>query len=191
MASPVGHLLVGYGIGRVGGGQVALDGWLVGICALLAVAPDFDFVLGILQGQPALHHQGVSHSLGFAVLVSGFAAIAVGSIRGDAWRLWPIFFAAYVSHLAIDLFGPDGRPPIGIPLLWPFADTPFLSPITLLPGMHHAASSDVSNDQWLAAILSWANARALLLELVFAVPFVAISEQLARRRRRRLPGRSH
>jgi len=37
--------------------------------AFMAVAPDLDFIPGIIVGKPTLYQQGLSHSLGFAVLI--------------------------------------------------------------------------------------------------------------------------
>ena len=56
--------------------------------------------------QPALYHQGISHSLGFAVLVSFLLAFFYGGGRAT-WSLGGLFFLAYGSHLFIDVLGPD------------------------------------------------------------------------------------
>lgn len=174
MASPVGHALAGYGIGRIGerGGKPAL--WIG--CVALAVAPDLDFVPGLFAGQPALHHQGVSHSLSVALAVSLVAALALCRGRHLLLRRWAIFFAAYASHLAIDLFGPDARPPIGIPLFWPWSDAAYLSPVALLPGIQHAHSTATPTAEWIASILSWDNVKAILIEVAVVAPLLLLGE---------------
>jgi membrane-bound metal-dependent hydrolase YbcI (DUF457 family) len=183
MASPLGHALAGYAVGRAGGAPGAADLRLCAVCAVLAVAPDLDFAPGILLGRPALYHQGLSHSLAFAALAGTVAALALGDERLGFRRLWAVCAAAYGSHLLIDWLGRDLRPPAGIPLLWPFSDQAFLSPVALLPGIDHAATSDVSNGEWLAAIFSLGNARALALELGLGAALIALATLWAGRAR--------
>ena len=130
MASPLGHLLAGLALGRAfddssGRGALALS---IG-CVALALAPDLDFLPGLLQGQPALYHQGPSHSLVVGLALSLGAALLIGRGRRQLLRTWLLLFAAFGSHLAIDSLGPDRRPPIGMPLLWPFCDTTWLAPV--------------------------------------------------------------
>jgi membrane-bound metal-dependent hydrolase YbcI (DUF457 family) len=117
MASPVGHGLLGYGIGRLGESDAGPTGpLLLATCAVFAIAPDLDFLPGIAMGQPALHHQGISHSLIVGLGLSLAAALLLWRGATQWRRAWALLFAAYSSHLVFDLFGPDGRPPIGIPL---------------------------------------------------------------------------
>ena len=82
----------------------------------MANAPDLDFLPGILIGQPALYHQGLTHSLGFAVMASlGIAGIF--SFKKKMFSVvFKVCFLSYASHLVIDIFGPDGRLPYGVPL---------------------------------------------------------------------------
>ena len=186
MASPIGHGLVGLAIGRLGQGEAGLAGPLfLATCAVFAIAPDLDFLPGIAVGQPALHHQGVSHSLLVGLGLSLAAAWLLW--RGDAvWRrAWAVLFAAYASHLVVDLFGPDGRPPIGIPLFWPLSGATILAPLTLLPGIEHASSTSTSTERWLSSVVSWANAGAIAVELVVAAPLLLAAELRQRRRRTR------
>jgi len=186
MASPLGHGLVGYGIGRLGEGDAGPAGpLLLGACAVFAIAPDLDFLPGIAMGQPALHHQGISHSLIAGLGLSLAAALLIWREAAHWRRAWALLFAAYSSHLIFDLFGPDGRPPIGIPLFWPLSDATFLSPVTLLPGIDHAASTSTSMDQWLGTVASWVNAKAVAVELAVAAPLLIIAELRQRRREAR------
>ena len=180
MATPLGHGLVGYAIGLAasrgrGGGWIPL-----GAGALVAIAPDLDFLPGLLQGKPALYHQGATHSLLVGLLVA-LAAALVG-IRG--WERRAVFllvFAAWGSHLLLDLFGPDRRLPYGIPLLWPLSAEHVLSPYPLLPGMRHAGRTDADTTEWLAGIFSRYNVIALAVEMAVVSPFVLIARRRAGR----------
>jgi inner membrane protein len=183
MASPIGHGLVGLGIGRLCQGDAGPTGpLLLAACIVFAIAPDLDFLPGIAAGQPALHHQGASHSVFVGLGLSVIAALLCWRGRVLRLRAAAALFAAYASHLVIDLFGPDRRPPIGIPLFWPVSDATFLSPLTLLPGIQHASATSTRVGPWLDAVLSWVNFRAIAVEIAVAAPLLLIAE-LRRRRR--------
>jgi membrane-bound metal-dependent hydrolase YbcI (DUF457 family) len=190
VASPVGHGLIGLAVGSLAtSGKPPRDHHrAAALCAVLAISPDFDFLPGILVGQPALYHQGVSHSLGFAGAV-GLLGAAV--LRPAGWkeftRLWVACAAAYASHMFVDLFSPDERPPYGVPLFWPFADGYWLSPVPLLPGIRHSASTATPTGEWLASVFSWTNVRAIGVELMVASPLLLLA---ALRRRRSWGGLS-
>lgn len=41
------------------------------VCAvILSIAPDSDFLSGLLVGEPALYHQGINRSLSFAFVLA-------------------------------------------------------------------------------------------------------------------------
>jgi inner membrane protein len=188
VATPVGHLLGGHIAYRLAG--AAIPGAGAGIrglglwCAFAAVAADLDFLPGILLGRPALHHQGASHSIVAAALASGIlAVIAVRGRRGLA-AAWLALFLAYSSHLALDLVGPDRRPPYGLPLLWPLSSETFLSPVPLLPGVSHAGRTGAETGEWISRILRPQNAVAVLWEIAALGPLALLVERVARVRRR-------
>ena len=183
MASPIGHALAGYAVGRLGEGSEAPGGRLfLPVCAFLAVAPDLDFLPGLLVGQPSLHHQGASHSLVAAAVVGGVAALLLVRERSLRPRAWAVFGAAYASHLLMDFLGPDGRPPIGLPLLWPLSDATWLAPVAVLPGIHHSVTGQEGVGEWLAMVLSPVNLRAIAAELVLVGPVLFVAEWTRRRR---------
>jgi inner membrane protein len=101
-----------------------------------------------------------------------------------AWRgwrfsqVWSLCFTAYVSHLLLDFFGPDNRPPYGIPLFWPLSEKTFLSPVPLLLGVHHAAQTTDSIFEWIRGILDLYNVVAIALEIVIFVPFLALAQKV-------------
>ena len=181
MASPIGHAIAGYAVHEFGRPAERLNPSFLALTLLMAVAPDFDFLPGILKGQPALYHQGITHSFGVAAVVSLAAAILYARSRGGILSAWRILFLSYSTHMLIDLFGPDKRPPIGVPLFWPFSDATYLSPVQLLMGISHAKSTSVKTGEWLATVFQWRNVAAIGLECAATLPFVG----LARRRRRR------
>jgi inner membrane protein len=172
VATPIGHALAGYAVYRFSGpapdaGRVSLL-WL---CVIMSVAPDLDFLPGIIMGRPALYHHGITHSLGFALLVSLTMAIFY-ALRG--WSFPAIFMLscfAYSSHLVLDFFGYDGRPPYGIPLFWPLSNEYFISPVPFLWGVHHVQSTSGSIAEWFDGIFSLHNLGAIALEIVFVAPF--------------------
>jgi len=189
MATPIGHLLAGYAVGRGAtlGTKPAQRNLLL-YCMVLAVAPDLDFLPGLLQGQPALYHQGISHSLAFALVVSLIGALALRPRSYGLLATWGLLFAAYSSHLLIDLFGPDRRLPYGIPLFWPLSDSTYLSPLSIFWGMHHAARTSATTAQWFAGIADLYNVGAILIEIVLIGPFAVLAEVVSRRKRSRQPG---
>jgi membrane-bound metal-dependent hydrolase YbcI (DUF457 family) len=178
MATPLGHALAGYAVYHLSAAAKDADrAHLIWLCILLSIAPDLDFLPGILLGKPAMYHQGMTHSLGFALIVS-LTIATIYTLKG--WPFPGIFtlsFFAYGSHLVLDFFGPDGRPPYGIPLLWPFSTECFISPIPLLWGVHHVHSASGSNLEWVAGILDFYNVGAIALEIVFMAPFVLLARR--------------
>lgn len=81
MATPIGHALAGYSVYLVS--QAGYDTRqrgkyeLVLLSIFMAVAPDLDFIPGLLQGTPNLYHQGISHSLGLALVAGVVSAIFI------------------------------------------------------------------------------------------------------------------
>jgi inner membrane protein len=148
-----------------------------------AIAPDLDVVPGLLLAQPALFHQGISHSIGFAI-AAGLVGAASFRMKGEAALSGFLLAAcAYASHLLLDLFGPDRRLPYGIPLFWPLSLETYLSPVELLPGMRHAATTDATTLEWLRGIFAWHNVRALVVEALILGPCVLLALWLKRMRR--------
>ena len=175
MATPVGHSLAGYlvfGWSDEAQGPRKARWLLLYIC--LANAADLDFLPGILLGQPSLYHQGVSHSLGFALVVS-LAVAGVCRLWGESFAaIFALSCMAYVSHLVIDFFGTDTRPPFGMPILWPLGGAYYISPVPVFRGVHHAGAAVGSMLEWLLALFHPYNLGAIALEVVFLLPFVVL-----------------
>ncbi|HXG02310.1 MAG TPA: metal-dependent hydrolase [Candidatus Binatia bacterium] len=189
MATPIGHALAGYavlGLVPAGPDRVAT----VVVAVALANVPDLDFLPGLLVGTPALYHQGISHSLGAAAVVGLLTALGLRRLDLPFGRVWAVSVLAYASHLALDALGPDARPPYGQPLLWPLTDARFASPLTLLPGVQHAAETSASTLAWIRGILHPANLFAIAVEVLVLSPFAygAWRRRQARRPARRAAG---
>ena len=189
MATPLGHILAGQIAFRAATGSGPDATIRLGIlCGIASVAADLDFLPGLLLGRPALYHQGVSHSFVVAVLVATLLASLHAWRGGRFGPAWIAVSLAYASHLVLDLFGPDRRAPYGIPLFWPFDSETYLSPVTLLPGVSHAGTTDVETGEWLARTFRPRNLRAALVEAAVLLPAVLAVELLVRRRRGRVGG---
>jgi inner membrane protein len=173
MATPLGHSLAGYaiyGLAKHGQERSRLSRLL--LCLFMANAPDLDFLPGIVMGSPALYHQGITHSLGCAFLLSLVIA-SVSHLRNQAFgTVFSLSCIAYVSHLVIDFLSTDRRPPYGLPLLWPISGSYFISPMPIFLGVHHATFTRASTMEWLKGILHPYNLGAIGLEVVLLLPFV-------------------
>jgi membrane-bound metal-dependent hydrolase YbcI (DUF457 family) len=153
---------------------------------VLALAPDFDFIPGIFAGQPALYHRGPSHSV-LAAVLAGLVGAALFRKAGESF--FPVsvtLFLAYLSHLVLDVLGPDGGYPYGMQLFWPFSASYYLSPVQLLPGVQHAATTNMGLVAWLRTMLSWHNVYAVAFELAVFCPALLVIYFLRARRPRRM-----
>lgn len=187
MATPIGHALAGYAVYGVARGKEDRDrlGVLL-VCVAMAIAPDLDFVPGLLLGKPALFHQGISHSIGFALAGSFVAAAVYRLIRGKGFvGVFLLGFLSYMSHLVIDYFGPDTRMPYGIPLLWPISGEYFISPVQIFLGTQHAESTSATTGVWIRGMLHLHNVSAIAWEIVLIAPLVLVCRWYGKRTSRR------
>jgi inner membrane protein len=177
MATPIGHALAGYAVYNFSKEAQGRDDLrLMLLCVFIATAPDLDFLPGLLVGKPALYHQGITHSLGAALLVS-LGAAGVWGLRSRLFvAVFSYCFIAYLSHLILDLLGPDNRPPYGIPLLWPMSEEHFISPISILLGMRHAATATASTQEWALGLLHLHNLVAIAWETILVLPFILLGQ---------------
>ena len=178
MATPIGHSLAGYAVYKMFEPYGLKNRALLAV--LMAIAPDFDFVPGFLRGAPALYHQGVMHSVGFALAISFVIAVIYRRKHQNCFPVFVLCFVSYISHLVIDFFGPDGRPPYGQPLLWPISNAYFISPYNVFWGMHHVGSTHGSTSEWMRGVFSLYNLGAMTFEVGILLPFVFLGK-LSRR----------
>ena len=98
----------------------------------LALLPDADLALVALGAcdNGACGHRGASHSLFFAIAIGLLAGLAARRLRWPVVRTVVAATFAVASHAMLDALGAGGR---GLPLLWPFSDARFTSPIRIFP----------------------------------------------------------
>jgi len=92
--------------------------------ALVAVIPDLD-VAGRAFGispESLLGHRGISHSVGFAILI---AMLAASAVKLPWQRSLPFLFLCSLSHGLTDMLTDGGK---GIALLWPLSDERMFAP---------------------------------------------------------------
>lgn len=184
MSTPVGHGILGLSV-VVGVPLPSLHNreWLVtaALALVASVAPDFDFLPGLLIGDANRFHQKASHSFVAAIVFGLLTAAAVVAFsrwsgrepRLPTARLGLAGGLAYGSHLLVDYFLFDPSEPVGQPLLWPFTDGTYISPVPVFHGIHHGAPGDplpVILDQ----IFSLHNLEAILVEAAVLGPVLGI-----------------
>jgi membrane-bound metal-dependent hydrolase YbcI (DUF457 family) len=175
MPSPVAHTLFGLtcvhllraGLPGAGPGAVIPTG----LALLASLAPDLDFIPGIILGEPSRFHQTLSHSLGgsLALALGLGVAARIGFPDGRGWRRGVLLLLFILGHLFLDFFTQDGRPPAGFPLLWPFSDRLLTSPVPVFPYL--------IRDPALPGFWSH-NLAALLLETLLLFPLWVVSRKL-------------
>jgi inner membrane protein len=173
MALPIAHAAAGYLVHRAerrfpGGDRPSIEGWRrVAVLMLIGNLPDMDFVVGFVIGRPGLLHRGVSHT----VLAGVLFGVAAGAFMRWRWRerfasAALVFGAAYLSHLVIDYFTIDSRPPAGAQFLWPFSSEYFLSPVTIFGEIYIDGRTRAG---FLSTVLAWPTVVVLAREIVIAV----------------------
>jgi membrane-bound metal-dependent hydrolase YbcI (DUF457 family) len=95
--------------------------WMLGLI-IYSNLPDIDFLFGWMKGNPNLIHQEGTHSLAFIMGVSLLTGLLIQMRNKNGWQGGSLCFLILGVHLLFDIFGSDSRPPIGIPLFWPFSE---------------------------------------------------------------------
>jgi len=129
----------------------------------LALLPDADVMLVALGAcdAGACGHRGASHSLPVAIAIGLIGALAARRLRWPVLRTFLATTAAVGSHAVLDFFGAGGR---GLPLLWPFSEERFTSPVRIFPDAPRGL-----------AILSWAGVTNLVIEFAVFLPLVIVA----------------
>lgn len=168
MSTPIGHGLFGLCLSAAKGDVVRRRLRWVLLALFIPITPDLDFMPGVIVGDANRYHQQISHSLAAAVAVGVFAALVLRT-RTPNWRRDGSYvFVLYLSHLIMDFFVYDGRPPYGQPLLWPVVDAHFQSPWTPLRGIRHGVpGQDFAGV--VHEIVSVQNVRAVGREILFTI----------------------
>ena len=141
---------------------------MIMLVVIVSNLPDLDFLPGILSGEPNRYHHGFSHSLGFAVILSGlFFWIERYCRRGKKPWFSLGFFTLYTLHVVVDYFAMDTTAPYGEPLIWPFSTSFYIFPHPFFLDVERSSNPS----QFFISIFSKHNLLAVLLEILFAVLF--------------------
>jgi len=140
--------------------------------ALLALLPDADVLLVVLGASDTsvAGHRGASHSIALALAVGLLCAIATRRMRWPVWRTVVLASLAVASHAALDFLGHGGR---GLPLLWPFSEARFHSPLRIFPDAPRGLR-----------LVTSAGLTSMVIELVLFLPVIAYALWPHLRRRR-------
>jgi membrane-bound metal-dependent hydrolase YbcI (DUF457 family) len=142
---------------------------LLGLLIFLALMPDLDVLVYIMvQPSGMTPHRGVSHGLPFIFVVALLATGLTARYFGLGKKaLFVVCFGALLSHLMLDFLMGAGPP---LPLLAPFSDVAFLSPVSLIPWAFYSTSATGLLDiiLWRPAILGYG------LELLIFVPITLL-----------------
>jgi inner membrane protein len=147
-------------------------------CALLAMLPDFDFLFGIIEGDPNKYHHDISHSLFFGLVVSIVCAAAFFP-RERFWIFTVLFFSAYLSHLLLDFFSLDRSEPYGMKLLWPFSGDHYIAPRIIFSDIRRV---NRNTEFFQSVVTNTHNYWAVLREILILAPPALVVRYLRKRR---------
>lgn len=191
MPTSIAHAVGGYATAEAGG--VRVDGRILPTILLTAVVanlPDMDFAVGLVTGRPNTAHRTITHGVPFALLLSAALGAALTRI-GWSFRYGTLVcLALYGSHLVLDLVAPDGRPPRGIPLLWPFSAQHFWLPVPLPAWLESfiALERGTGSASFVDALMSWKAAGVFFVEALLVAPLIPLARLLRRFRSDPRPG---
>lgn len=126
MASILSHPAVPLALAAALGTSRVPAGLAVAACAA-SILPDID-ALGFLAGVPYGHplgHRGFTHSLVFALLAGGLAALFCRPLQATPIAAFAIVFLATASHGALDAMTTGG---LGVAFFSPFSNERFFFP---------------------------------------------------------------
>lgn len=178
MPSPLGHVLGGTAVYLIATNNENRSKLTLGVTILGSVVPDFDFVPGVIIGEPAAFHHGISHSLPFAFFFGALVFFIVCRVENMRTAVQTGIMAglAYASHLVLDLVSvTEGR---GIPIIWPLTSDRFGVNLQLLGHFQHGRLA-----QGIWSVVRWENLPALTREAaVLGIPllFLVWRERRAR-----------
>jgi len=162
MPTPVGHAIGGLAAALLANStarRAGLSPELLLVCAVVAVAPDVDILLG--------QHRIYTHSVGAAAIVGLASWLALRRRVPNASAATAALTAAYGSHLLLDWLGKDTSSPSGLTILWPFSPAYFLSGYDVF--------GEVSRRYWLLNEFIIGNLAAVGWELLVLMPLLLIA----------------
>ncbi|MGH9387569.1 MAG: metal-dependent hydrolase [Vicinamibacterales bacterium] len=139
---------------------------LLGALVVAANAADFDFLPGILVGDPGRFHRGISHTW---IAIGGFIMATILLARLAQHRLAVRFSLVlglgFTGHLVLDMFSSWVDPHSGVPWAWPFSNARLLSPFPIFIGISLAPGTQ----NFIEGVFHIRNLYAVLWELSVAV----------------------
>ncbi len=172
MPTPIGHSLAGYLIFTVQNDQKNQLKWMdLTFAVIVANVPDLDIIPGMLVGDPNKFHHGITHSIGFAVILGLLAGILFFlKKRRNFLPYFSLFFFCYSSHLVLDYLAVDTKAPFGEQLFWPISQIYVLSPIAIFSDVHKASESSI----FLQSLFNWHNFRTIVIECAILIPIISL-----------------
>jgi len=146
MPTPVGHSLVGYALYLSLIRDKLKKGWkTILLVIFVSNLADIDYLPGLIVGYPNRYHHGLTHSLGFTLVIGALVALFYfcGHKQIRFFRLFLIFSIVYFSHIVLDFFAIDTSFPYGEPLFWPVTKEYFISPVSLFLDVRKASTTDM------------------------------------------------
>ncbi len=163
MPSPIAHSIVSLTLSPKKPSEIKGMKWVL-FWIILGNFADFDFIPGIVIGDPSRFHHGPSHSilcaLVLAILAYRFYPVLFHGHKAPFWAMMSVTF----SHLFLDMLTVDRVPPCGLPLLWPFSSYYFLFPFSLFLNMNRGMTLHI--------LFSLHNLIALAIEVILTLPFL-------------------
>ncbi len=174
MPSPVAHSLAGIALGEMGdrGFSRKEQAVFYTLAVFFALFPDLDFIPGYLKGNPNLYHHGISHSLGFGLLVALAFGWTFSKYLGSVWKGSLFLFTLYASHLLLDFLTVDTRLPIGEPLFWPVWNRYVLSPVLVFSDVQKSSQSET----FFRSLFVTHNVVGMVKEFLILLPFVLLPQ---------------
>lgn len=126
MATIFAHALVPIAI-RAGARAGSISNRLLLVAALATMIPDLDviaFWFNIPYGD-AFGHRGFTHSITFACVAGGVAALSAKGLQSTAKRAFWLIFVSVLSHPLLDALTNGG---LGVALFWPLSDARYFMP---------------------------------------------------------------
>jgi hypothetical protein len=176
MPSPIGHLLGGAAVYLAATHSQNRSRVTLGMTMIGSILPDFDFLPGILIGEPAAFHHGVSHSLGFAGLFGALVFITLHLCRpkNGAGQAALLASFAYGLHVVLDFVSAKNS----VPLAWPLFVEKIGVNLNLFGHFHHGG---FEGGIW--SIVRWANLAPVMRELtILGIPVLLLVVWRERRR---------
>jgi inner membrane protein len=174
MPTPIGHSLAGYLIFTARNSHENQLKWTdMLVAVIIANMADLDIIPGILVGNANKFHHGITHSIGFAVIVGLLAGLLFFIIKRKNFLLYfSLFFFSYFSHVLLDYLAADTKAPFGEQLFWPISQIYVLSPIPIFSDVHKASDSSV----FLQSLFNWHNFRTIVIECAILIPIIYLTK---------------